>query len=217
MGGRDIYYVDRFYSSFQLFPVWSDCWSPADDIAGLQLANVHDYWHYGGKAKQKNRPSTGRSPCQIRYRTEWDWLCLVVWLSIINSFRFLYLDFKGLYWVDPPLRQYPVLTGVHARPPALINPGRALTFSRQGFLSRSADRVRYILSKRGNPCRDPASPQAEYSDGVVCRRRSQFGQRTNSCSPGLFLLPVPYFVPESPAVPAEGGRDRQQALRERCN
>ena len=118
MGSRDIYYVDRFYSSFQLFPVRSDCWSVPNDIARLQLANVHDYWHYWGKAKQKKRPSAGRSPCQIGYRTEWDWLRLILWLFIINSFRFLYIDFKGLYWVDPPLRQCPALTGVQARPPA---------------------------------------------------------------------------------------------------
>ena len=115
MGSRDIYYVGQFYSSFRLFPVWADCWSVSNHFARLQLANSHYYWHYWGRAHQQKRSSARKSSCQIGYCSEWDWLCLILWLFIIRSFRFLYINFKGLYWVYSPLKQCPDLTGVHAR------------------------------------------------------------------------------------------------------
>ena len=117
MGVRNIYYVGQFYSSFHLFPVWSDCWSVSNPIARLQLANSHDYWHGCERANQKKRSSARKSSRQVGYRSEWDWLCLILWLFIINSSRFLSINFKGLYWVYSPLKQCALLTGGHARPP----------------------------------------------------------------------------------------------------
>ena len=117
----DLYYVDRIYSSWQQVFVRSDRWSGAHDIAGPQLANVHNYWHNRWKAKQKKRPSAGKAACQIGYRSKWDWLCVILWLFIDDSLGLLYIVFRGLHWVNPLRRQRFVLTGMHGGHPRVTS------------------------------------------------------------------------------------------------
>src|SRR5512141_1570274 len=105
MGIRDFYSVDQLYSSFYLFLVRSACWSVSNHIARTQLAHSHYYWQYWGRTNQKKRSSGRKSSWQIGYRTEWDWLRLILWPFMIRGFRFLYINFKGLYWVYSPLKQ----------------------------------------------------------------------------------------------------------------
>lgn len=111
MGIRDIYYVDEFYASFQLFPFRSACWLVYTRVAGPLLANGHSGWHDWSNANQSKRHSEGSWSWQIGNRYKWHWLRFIVWLFITGGSGFLPPNFKGLYRLYAPLRYRPVLTG----------------------------------------------------------------------------------------------------------